>query len=205
MNTEDLKNTYNKIASDYHRDHEHDTWDDDYIDLFFRHLFPHAKVLDLGCGPGVEAAKLEKKGLAVYGMDLSHALLKIAHENIATGIFLQGDMLKKFPYESNFFDGIFAKASLLHVPKDKMSRVLAEIGRVLKKNGILHVALKKGTGEDVVREDDYGYEYERFFAFWENDEIEELFRKYSLSVLEKENMTNRSGSTIWLKYLLEKK
>ncbi len=204
METDKLAHTYNKIAGDYSKDHENDSWDNDFLDFFSEALFQGARVLDLGCGPGVETKKLSMKGFDVQGFDLSEGLLQIAREKLPFATFLQGDMLKRFPYADNFFDGVFAKASLLHVPKEKMDGVFDEIYRILKPNGILHIAVKQGSDEKEVVENDYGYEYERFFSYWQPDELNNLFLEHNLKLLKEDSWTNPGKKTLWLKYLLKK-
>ena len=82
-----LADTYNKIASDYAKDHENDSWGNDFVDFFCEALFQDAKVLDLGCGPGVETKKLTLRGFDVQGFDLSEGLLKIAREKLPSATF----------------------------------------------------------------------------------------------------------------------
>ena len=204
MDTNKLADTYNKIASDYSKDHENDSWDSDFMDYFCEILFQNAKVLDLGCGPGIETKKLLMRGFDVQGFDLSEGLLKIAREKVPSALFLQGDMLAKLPYDDGYFDGVFAKASLLHIPKEKIDVVLSEICRILKPKGILHIALKKGDGEKIVVENDYGYEYQRFFSYWQPEELQDIFRQYNLKILKQDFWTNPGKKTVWLKYLLQK-
>ncbi len=204
METKKLADTYNKIASDYAKDHEYDTWDNDYVDFFSEALLQNAKVLDLGCGPGVETKKLTLRGFDVQGFDLSEGLLQIAREKLPAAIFVQGDMLKELPYTDEYFDGVFAKASLLHIPKEDIDSVFDEIYRILKPSGILHIALKRGDDERVVVENDYGYEYERFFSFWEAEELEDICKEYNLKILKQDSWTNPGMKTVWLKYLLKK-
>jgi len=204
MDVKKLKDTYNKIAKDYTEDHAKDTWDDDFIDYFSRELPSEATILDLGCGPGTDAVKLANKGLKIYGFDLSEELLKIASKRLPKAVFSQGDMLEGLPYENEFFDGVFSKASLLHIPKDKIEIVLKEIIRVLKKNGILHIATKKGMGEKEIRENDYGYEYERFFSYWQPEEVKSIFNKHNLTLLKEGEAGNPRAGSVWLKFLLKK-
>jgi len=206
MDVKKLKDTYNKIAKDYTKDHAEDTWDDDFIEYFSQELPRGAKVLDLGCGPGTDSVKLAKKNkdFKIYGLDLSDELLKIASEQLPKANFLQGDMLQKFPYEDNFFDGVFAKASLVHIPKTEIGKVLEEMIRVAKKNGILHIAVKRGEGEQEVRENDYGYKYERFFSYWQSEEIKEVFNKYNLTLFKYDEKVNPNTGSAWLKFLLRK-
>lgn len=204
MNTEDLKHTYNKIADDYFEDHKDDTWDDDHLSIFTEKLAPGSVVLDLGCGPGVESRKLNEKGLTVHGLDLSGELLAIAKKQTPEATFIEGSMLDPLPYDNDFFDGVFAKASLLHVPKKEIDFVMSEILRVLKKGGYLHLALKQGDGEKETTENGYGYEYKRQFSFWMPKELNELFAKYDLELIKKDKWLKPEVNTVWLKYILKK-
>jgi ubiquinone/menaquinone biosynthesis C-methylase UbiE len=204
MNDENLRDTYNRIATDYTEDHKEDTWDDDYIQLFIDSLPGDAKVLDLGCGPGVDTSKLSKSGLSVEGLDLSDGFLKIAKGLNPGLIFTQGDM-RKLPYRDEIFDGVFAKASLLHIPKTDIHLVLQEIHRVVKSGGIIHIAIKGGEGETTLKEDDYGYEYARFFSFWDMDSFEAELVKHGFSITKKDTyQKNRSGHTTWIKILAQR-
>ena len=179
--THKLKSTYEKIADDYHADHAADTWDDDFIEIFSQMVGKGAKVLDLGCGPGIETKKLVGKGLSVYGLDLSDKLLEIARKNNPAVEFVQGDM-RHLPYGDGQFDGVFAKASLLHIPKSDIPQVLAEISRVLKPKGVFHAAVKQGEGEKEETEDDYGYAYTRFFSYWTQEEFQRQLTEHGFKI-----------------------
>ncbi|MDP4038625.1 MAG: class I SAM-dependent methyltransferase [bacterium] len=200
-NSGKIRDTYNKIASDYHQDHLEDTWDDKYINLFIKLLPKGAEVLDLGCGPGTDSAKLAKGGLKVDGFDLSDNMLKIARAKNPSVNFIQGDM-RSLPYANSSFDGLFAKASLLHIPKKNIHTVFEEIKRVVKPNGIIHIAVKAGKGESDITEKDYGYKYTRFFSYWSMDELIKILTKYCFQITHQEG-DSRTGK-IWLKVIAKK-
>ncbi len=202
--SEQNRNTYDKIASDYYKDHKDDTWDNDFLEDFIKHLPLSSKILDLGCGPGIESKKMSDKDIDVCGMDLSPELIKIAKEHTPKATFIIGNMLETFPFVNNSFDGVFAKASLLHIPKDKIHLVIKEMARVLKTGGIIHIAVKKGDGEHEVIENDYGYEYKRFFSLWQPEELSKIFQEFNLKILSAEQWQNPGKKTIWLKYILQK-
>lgn len=165
---DDLKRTYDAIAEDYANDHANDTWDDDYIDLFLSLLTPGANVLDLGCGPGVEMKRLRTRGMHVHGLDISGKILDIARRLNPDSAFTQADM-RHVPFKDGSFDGVFAKASLLHVNKKDVSLTLHEIFRILVPHGIVHIAVKKkrpGQEDGYLTEHDYGLPYTRFFSYW---------------------------------------
>lgn len=98
------------------------------------------------------------------------------------------------------FDGVFAQAVLLHVPKDKIREVLAKLKDVINPNGLLYIAVKgmrdDGIEEVVKKEDDYGYEYERFFSFFNLSELEDYLKELNMEVVWKTNTT--SGRADWL-------
>ncbi len=205
--SDDLRSTYNTIASDYSNDHQRDTWDDDYIQHFSELLPREASMLDIGCGPGWETKQLRRSGLTQTGFDLSDELLAIARRNNPRATFVQGDM-RKLPFADASFDGVFAKASLLHIAKKDVPQVLKEICRVLKQNGVIHIALKKrrdGQADSEIKvERDYGYKYERFFSYWTMLALLSALSETHFVVFKHEESPSPSGRTIWLKILARK-
>ena len=199
-NADELRETYNLIASDYTHDHLADTWDDDYCEAFINALPENSKVLDLGCGPGTDSKILIDRGLQITGIDLSDELIRIAADTNPTGSFVQGNMLD-LPFGSHQFDGLFAKASLLHLPKEDVAQALQEIVKVVKPGGIIHIAIKGGDGERIVKEDKFGYEFERFFSFWKIEDFEILLRDAGTTIIRSNSKT--VGSTTWLQFLAQ--
>ena len=103
-----------------------------------------AAVLDLGCGPGHDAAELSARGLRVTAFDPARGLLNEAmHHTSLTGRLVQGDA-RALPFATGSFDGVWTCASLLHVPKRDVGRALAEVFRVLKPGGILFTSMSEG-------------------------------------------------------------
>lgn len=99
-------------------------------------------LLDLGCGNGLIAAEVVKRGVLYRGIDISRALIKIARQKYFEEIaqkkmeFLVGDACKKLPYKENSFDYVFSFAVLHHVPgEEKRQYFFKEIKRVLKSGG----------------------------------------------------------------------
>jgi ubiquinone/menaquinone biosynthesis C-methylase UbiE len=199
-NADELRKTYNTIAVDYTKNHLDDTWDDDYCESFINLLVKGSEVLDLGCGPGTDSKTLIQHGLAVTGIDLSDELIRIARENNPQGEFLQGNMLD-LPFDDEKFDGLFAKASLLHLKQVNVPKALQEIVRVVKPGAIVHIAIKGGDGERIVKEDKFGYEFERFFCFWDSGEFAALLEEAGLTILK--NDSKYIGNTNWLQYLAQ--
>lgn len=173
----DLRETYNRIAEDWHRDHWIDDWWVEGTRAFIARLKPGQIVLDAGCGTGMKSAFLADAGLEVVGIDFSEGMIEIAKREYPYIPFRVHDM--RYPaFLECTFDAIFAQASLLHIPKAEVPAVLAEWRRILPHNGLLYVAVKgmwEGRAEEEIRrEDDYGYAYERFFSYFEPEELNVL-------------------------------
>lgn len=197
-----LKETYNKIAEDWYKDHHADDWWVDGTDKFVSFLKPGSTVLDAGCGAGVKAKYLSNKGLNVLGIDFSEKLVEIARRENPTVEFKVMDM-KDAKNLKDRFDGVFMQASLLHIPKREAPQILAGLASRLKRPGYFYVAVKgiiPGQAEEsILKEDDYGYPYERFFSYYSMDELEGYFRDLELKVVY-ENQ-KRVGHTDWLQII----
>jgi SAM-dependent methyltransferase len=106
---------------------------------------PDGRVLDLGCGPGFDSVDLSKQGLAVVGVDVTRAMLAASRERpeCRQGL-VQGDS-RSLPFRNAAFAGVWASASLLHLPKSQVGAALAEVARVMANGGVFYSAMKEGT------------------------------------------------------------
>ena len=201
----DLKSTYNKIAKDWMKDHHGDTWWIEGTDKYLSFFTPKASLLDVGCGAGEKSKYLVKKGFGVTGIDFSDEMIKLAKEQAPAGKFFVKDIKEPLEF-GNLFDGVFAQAVLLHIPKNKVVEVLKNITEPLKSDGYFYVAVKEirpgNEDEEIVKENDYGYEYERFFSYFSLDELKDYIKKVDLQVIY-ENITS-SGKTNWIQVVAKK-
>lgn len=198
--TDSVASTYNAIAEEYSNDHANDTWDDDYLSVFAKMLPAGADILELGCGPGVEMKKLRAKGFHVHGLDISKRLLAVARRLNPDSPLTCGDM-RKMPFENGAFDGVFAKASLLHIDKKDIPTALSEARRVLVPGGILHIAVKRkrpGQKDGYLTETDYGLPYTRFFSYWTTQELAASLDRAGFA-LAHSTETATSERTTWIK------
>jgi trans-aconitate methyltransferase len=201
----DLRETYNKIAEDWHKDHHQDDWWVAGTDHFVSLLKHGDSVLDVGCGAGNKSKYLRGKGLVVLGIDFAENLIAIAkreNPDISFGVMDMHDV-PSLPQE---FDGIFAQASLLHIPKKEAGQVIQSLVSKLKQSGFLYVAVKgqreDGVEEEVKTEDDYGYSYERFFSYFTMEELTNYFEAAGLKIVYKDVKEMRK--TDWLQIIGEK-
>lgn len=200
----DLKETYNRIAEDWHRDHTQDDWWVEGTDAFIQELPSGGRVLDVGCGSGVKSKYLSEHGLKVIGIDISDKLLDIARREIPSIEFRELSMYDLDSMQETF-DGVFAQASLLHIPRKDAGEIVQKMARRLVPGGLLYIAVKEtreGKPEEgMLKENGYGYEYERFFSYFTIEELEQYIQEAGLSVVSKMRNPNPSGKTVWLQII----
>ena len=110
-------------------------------------------------------------------------------------------------FQSGCFDGFWAAASLLHIPKSQIAKPLAEIKRVVKQGGIGFIAIREGyTEEMVIRMRDICSD-SRFYAFYHQDEFCQLLQENGFEVLKKyrdlrEYVKNPVPRNVWLTFFV---
>lgn len=136
-----------------------------------------ARVLDVGCGPGWESATFAGRGHEVLGVDLTPAFLRAARRD-ADAAFARMDM-RRLGLAADAFDGLWACASFLHVPREDAPATLAEFHRVLRPGGVALLSVKRGDGER--RGDGYD-EDRRRFTLYQPAELRELVSEAGFDV-----------------------
>jgi SAM-dependent methyltransferase len=111
----------------------------------FLPLLPEsAHILDAGCGSGRDAKYFVERGYQVTAFDASAEIAALAEKEVGQSIAVQ--RLQGIQYK-NQFDGIWACASLLHVPAKELPDVFRRLARALKPNGVIYCSFKYGQGE----------------------------------------------------------
>ena len=111
----------------------------------FAELLPAGgKVLELGCGGGQDSAALLALGLDVTPTDGSPELAVQAQARLGrpVSVLLFEDLVAEAA-----FDGIWANACLLHVPRPALPGILARVHRALRPGGVFYASYKAGEGE----------------------------------------------------------
>jgi SAM-dependent methyltransferase len=114
---------------------------------------PH-RILDLGCGPGRDLQRLRELGHEPVGLDGAPEFVRMARAHSGCEVWLQNFLCLDLPEAS--FDGIFANASLFHVPTRELPRVLRELFAALRPGGALFSSNPRGSGEEGWNDQRYG-------------------------------------------------
>ena len=103
------------------------------------------KVLDLGCGAGRNLLYLAKKEFEMYGIDIAEKGIEITKKNLRKEKLKAnlkiGNVFKKLPYKSNFFDAVVSVQVLQHNNLSQINKAIKEIERILKPQGIVFITL----------------------------------------------------------------
>jgi mutator protein MutT len=137
-----------------------------------------ARVLDVGCGPGRDAAWLSELGFEALGVDLSYGMLHAGLERGVSVPLIQADM-QRLPFRHGSFRGLWVCAALLHIPKAQAGSVLRELSRVVHP-GHIYLSVKRGEGEAWVEGEDGG---RRRFVYYYPDELQLLVERSGFEVL----------------------
>lgn len=164
-------------------------------DHFESLLPPGGAVLDAGCGSGRDVRHFLDQGFRVTAFDGSKRLAALA--SATTGVPVVHCRFDQFRSQEQF-DGVWACASLLHLPREALVKALLNMRRALKPDGVLFGSVR--LAPDQNRQDD-----DRFFLDLPMstylDELQNLgfeVRKYWISA------DVRSPSAKWLNFLAKK-
>jgi SAM-dependent methyltransferase len=117
-------------------------------------------VLDAGCGSGRDALFFRNAGYQISAFDASPRMVELSSELLGQPVQLA--TFQTLEYDQTF-DGIWACASLLHVPSAEMVVVLRRLRRALRPGGVLYASFKYGTEE--------GWEGQRYFSRYTEDRL----------------------------------
>lgn len=194
---------YNDGASAWGREHaDLDYWKEEF--LTFKKLLPKGKVLEIGCGGGRDAKVLLSMGYDYVGTDIAKEFVKVAKEFVPKGKFLTRSAYD-LGFKDNEFNGFWASAVFLHIPKKRMDEALTELKRVIKPDGIGFIAVKQGKGEPIIEEDFAGKgSSKRFWAFYHKPEFDEVLKRNNYEIVSYRKWM-KSKRTTWLIYFVKNK
>jgi SAM-dependent methyltransferase len=114
---------------------------------------PPISILDLGCGPGRDLRHFCSLGHEAVGLDGSQEFVAMARAFSGCEVLHQNFLALALP--ARRFDGVFANASLFHVPSRELPRVLRELWAALRPRGVLFCSNPHGNNEEGLNGDRY--------------------------------------------------
>jgi len=117
-------------------------------------------LLDLGCGPGRDLAYFRSLGHEAVGLEGCAAFAAMARRFSGCAVLQQDFVAMALP--TAHYDGVFANASLFHVPSAELPRVLEELRMALKPRGVLFTSNPRGDNRE-------GWNGQRYGCYWDLD------------------------------------
>lgn len=125
------------------------------IDALLAHIegAPPLTILDFGCGPGRDLKTFTALGYRAIGLDGAAAFVEMARVNSGCEVWQQDFLSLDLP--PALFDGVFANASLQHIPAQELPRVLLSLHATLKPRGVLFASIPHGDNQEMWNEARY--------------------------------------------------
>lgn len=189
---------YNNVAETYKAERNELVEFADIYKRFIKYLKPGCKILDFGCGSGRDSLYFKKNGYEVVALDGSPKMCEITRNlcNIEVKEMFFEDFIEKDTY-----DGIWACASLLHLPREILIKVLSNLVASLKDNGYMYTTFKYGTFE--------GIRHERYFIDFTPETFRELIELIpKLEIIEEfesDSSIKSQNNKHWINFVLKKK
>jgi SAM-dependent methyltransferase len=132
------------------------------IDALLRHIkgSPPNTILDFGCGPGRDLQTFTTLGHRAIGLEGVVPFVAMARADSGCVVWQQDFLCLSLP--DAYFDGVFANASLFHVPSRELPRVLLQLHATLKADGVLFSSNPRGTNQE-------GWNHGRYGAYYDLD------------------------------------
>ena len=162
-----------------------------HLDSFLDRLPAGARILELGCGGGRDAARMIERGFAVDATDGTVAMVEKARERF--GVDARQMCFDELDAEAEY-DAVWAHASLLHATREALPTILARIRRALVPGGWHYANYKLGEGE---ARDTLG----RLFNFPEVEWLLATYREAGLEVVETDRYCGSGADNVardWL-------
>lgn len=123
-------------------------------DLFLKHL-SGKKILEVGCGPGVDSSFFHKMGYDVTATDFCEEFVKIVKERFPEITCMEMDMTEP-NLPSSSFDGIYGFATFIHIKREMGKTVLEGFYNLLKSRGVLFLSLIESSKYSEYIIEDWG-------------------------------------------------
>ena len=111
-------------------------------------------ILDFGCGPGRDLKVFRELGHIAVGLEGAASFVEMARAYSDCEVWQQDFLKLDLPHD--YFDGVYANASLFHVPSQALPHVLKQLHATLKPNGVFFSSNPRGNNEEGWNQDRYG-------------------------------------------------
>ena len=158
-------------------------------------------ILDLACGPGRDIQEFIKRGFQAQGIDASPKMIEKAKEIAPYATYQIMDMRDlNLPKEK--YDGIWYNGGLLVIEKKHAPKIIQDLYKTLKPDGILYLSVKQGEGEGYSL--DKRYNKEKYFAYYNKQELQNLLKTFEIIETFETTLEGNYHQHPWIQFLCRK-
>ncbi|MFV0343674.1 MAG: class I SAM-dependent methyltransferase [Anaerocolumna sp.] len=167
------------------------------LEKFVKHLPEAGEILDLGCGSGRDSLTFIEGGFDVTAIDGSKELSELASIHIGQDVLtMEFDQLDFH----EVFDGIWACASLLHIPSEELNNIFKKVIQGLKSGGVLYMSFKHG--------DFSGFRNGRYFNDFKTKTMKDFLSEFEelevIDIWKSEDAKDELNDGLWINVLVKK-
>lgn len=175
--------TYDNVAESWAREHA-DRQKAGYGTVIdkFKDLLPAGSIVEIGVGGGSDGALLTAEGYHYLGIDASAGMVKVARTSHPDLKFEQCNVYDLADLKQEF-DGFWACAVLVHIPRARIDEALQAIGAVVRLGGVGFISLKAGDTEEFEEREKLGRQERRLFTYWHRGDFEQVLQRNHFETL----------------------
>jgi SAM-dependent methyltransferase len=156
-----------------------------------------SRLLDMGCGPAQDTLYLSARGYRSIGLDATWAFLRWAREKSPSAPLVQAD-LRRLPFTPGRFDAVWSAASLIHLSKAEVRRVLVALYGIVTSGGRLAATLAHGTFSGVAS---HGWLPGRYISRWTKADLARVVTRAGWRIELLTTVSNQERKGRWLNLL----
>lgn len=172
--------TYDMFSKSWSSDHADMSHSTSILESFKKHL-PDGSILEVGAGGSSDCRLLSDAGYDYFGTDAAAGMVTMAKERYPDITFKQYNIYDVEDIGRQF-DGFWANAILLHIPKQRIDDALQALNHVIRKGGVGFISIKDGAGEQFEDRMQTGRHEKRLFSFWRREEFEQALSRNGFKV-----------------------
>ena len=180
--------TFNQIADTYSEEFNEPS---QYTATLIRMLPKDSRVLDLGCGPGVETEHLVTNGFNVHTVDGAINMIQLAKERTPSATFETAD-IRELDYGQEQYDGIIALYSLTYIPKLDIPKLFSKLVKSLKPSGLFLISLHIGSSQELELDEPLDPNLRIFLNIFSKEELHQMVSDNQLTTLEEYERPSKS-------------
>ena len=199
---------WKRVINNQKNSFKNENWLDKYKEIINK--VKGNSAVDLGCGIGQDTKWLIDNGFDVISCDISNIALEKLKEFIPESKTLQIDMREPLPFKDNSIYLVNADLSIHYFSMKDTIKIFNEINRILTPNGILIGRVNSDKNERYIREetkvieDNYYYDFEKYFRLFNKEQFDILSKNWKIIVLNEDIITRVNKKKVLWEFIFQK-